>query len=559
MSETNVFQLAQPGTFADSLTDVLREGARTLLAQAVEAEVADFLARHADRTTADGRRRIVRHGHLPERSIMTGIGPVTVRQPRVRDRAGDAGERIRFSPNILPRYARRTKSLEVLIPILYLKGVSTGDFEEALSALVGADAPGLSASTIARLKEAWSEEHERWRKRDLSAKRYVYWWVDGIYLEARLEDQAQCILVIIGATPEGKKELVGFADGVRESAESWRDLLLDLKRRGLSTAPQLAVADGALGFWKALGEIWPTTREQRCWVHKTANVLNKLPKSLHGKAKRALQEIWMAETKKEAVAAFDAFAESYAPKYDKAVECLTKDRDALLAFYDFPAEHWKHLRRRLVSERTAVINQIRGFLLERSIIVRQGLRFLRQLPDILAKRTDVLSPRIVRIVIDLAGDWRQLDERIETVTDEIETLAKSEDSCRRVMTVPGIGPIISSAMVAAIGSGVAFAKGRDFSAWLGLVPKQMSTGDRTILGRISKRGNGYLRMLFMQAARVILLRPANWPKHSFGVWLVRAAQRLHPNVLAAAKLARIAWTVLVQERSYQARVTKAAA
>ena len=264
---------------------------------------------------------------------------MTVRQPRVRDRAGDAGERIRFSPNILPRYARRTKSLEALIPILYLKGISTGDFEEALAALVGKDAPGLSASTIARLKEAWSDEHDRWRKRDLSAKRYVYWWVDGIYLEARLEDQAQCILVIIGATPEGKKELVGFADGVRESAESWRDLLLDLKRRGLSTAPQLAVADGALGFWKALGEIWPTTREQRCWVHKTANVLNKLPKSLHSKAKRALQDIWMAETKKEAVAALDAFADSYAPKYDKAVECLTKDRDALLAFYDFPAAH----------------------------------------------------------------------------------------------------------------------------------------------------------------------------------------------------------------------------
>ena len=197
---------------------------------------------------------------------MTGIGPVAVRQPRVHDRAGADCERIWFSPNILPRYARRTKSLEALIPILYLKGVSTGDFEEALSALVGKDAPGLSASTIARLKEAWSEEHDRWRKRDLSAKRYVYWWVDGIYLEARLEDQAQCILVIIGATPEGKKELVGFADGVRESAESWRDLLLDLKRRGLSTAPQLAVADGALGFWKALGETWPTTREQRCWV-----------------------------------------------------------------------------------------------------------------------------------------------------------------------------------------------------------------------------------------------------------------------------------------------------
>jgi transposase len=221
------------------------------------------------------------------------------------------------------------------------------------------------------------------------------------------------------------------------------------------------------------------------------------------------------------------------------------------------------VRSRLVSERTAVVNQIRGFLLERGIIVRQGLRFLRQLlPDILAKRTDVLSPRMVRIVSDLAGDWRQLDDRIETVTDEIETLAKSDDSCRRVMTVPGIGPLISSAMVAAIGNGTAFAKGRDYSAWLGLVPRQMSTGDRTILGRLSKRGNGYLRMLFIQAARVILLRPANWPKHGFGAWLVRAAQRLHPNVLAAAlanKLARIAWTVLAQERSYEARVTKAVA
>ena len=230
------------------------------------------------------------------------------------------------------------------IPILYLKGISTGDFEEALSALVGKDAPGLSASTIARLKEGWTDEHERWQKRDLSMKRYVYFWADGIHLEARLENQAQCILVIIGATPEGKKELIGFTDGMRESAQSWRDLLLDLKRRGLAAAPELAVADGALGFWKALGEVWPTTREQRCWVHKTANVLNKLPKSLHTKAKRALQEIWMAETKKDAVTALDAFAESYGTKYDKAIDCLTKDRDTLLAFYDFPAEHWKHLR-----------------------------------------------------------------------------------------------------------------------------------------------------------------------------------------------------------------------
>jgi putative transposase len=345
VTETNVFQLAQPGTFTDSLTEVLRHGARALLVRAVETEVAEFLGQHAELKTDDGRQRLVRHGHLPEREIMTGIGSVAVRQPRVRDRQpGRDGGRIRYTPTILPPYARRSKSLEVLIPILYLKGVSTGEFEEVLAALVGKDAPGLSASTIGRLKEVWAEEHAQWSQRDLSAKRYVYFWADGIHLEARLEDQAQCILVIIGATPEGKKELVGFTDGVRESAQSWRELLLDLKRRGLSVAPEVAVADGALGFWKALGEVWPTTREQRCWVHKTANVLNKLPKSLHAKAKRALQQIWMAETKKDALVAFDVFVDAYGAKYEKAAECLTKDRDVLLAFYDFPAEHWKHLR-----------------------------------------------------------------------------------------------------------------------------------------------------------------------------------------------------------------------
>jgi putative transposase len=340
VTDTNVFQLSQPGTFADPLTEVLRNGARALLAQAVEAEVAALLGRHADKLTDDGRQRLVRHGHLPEREIMTGIGPVAVRCPRVRDRVGEGSERIRFSSAILPPYARRSKSLEVLIPVLYLKGISTGDFEEALIALLGKDAGGLSAATVGRLKEAWSEEHARWSKRDLSAKRYVYFWVDGIHVQARLEDQAQCLLVIIGATPEGKKELVGLT----ESAQSWRELLLDLKRRGLAMGPELAVADGALGFWQAIEEVWPQTRGQRCWVHKTANVLNKLPKSQQPKAKRALQEIWMGETKKDALAAFDAFVETWGVKYDKAVECLIKDRDALLAFYDFPAEHWKHLR-----------------------------------------------------------------------------------------------------------------------------------------------------------------------------------------------------------------------
>ena len=268
MTDTNVFQLSQPGTFADPLTEVLRNGARALLAQAVEAEIAALLSSHADKLTEDGRQRVVRHGHLPEREIMTGIGPVAVRCPRVRDRVGEGSERVRFSSAILPPYARRSKSLEVLIPILYLKGVSTGDFEEALIALLGKDAGGLSASTIGRLKDAWWDEHVRWSKRDLSAKRYVYFWVDGIHVQARLEDAAQCLLVIIGATPEGKKELVGLIDGVRESAQSWRELLLDLKRRGLATAPELAVADGALGFWQAVEEVWPKTRGQRCWVHK---------------------------------------------------------------------------------------------------------------------------------------------------------------------------------------------------------------------------------------------------------------------------------------------------
>ena len=344
MTETNVFQLCQPGIFADPLTEVLRNGARALLVQAVEAEVAALLSVHADKLTEDGRQRLVRHGHLPEREIVTGIGSVTVRCPRVRDRVGQGGERIRFSSAILPPYARRSKSLEVLIPILYLKGVSTGDFEEALTALLGKDAGGLSATTVGRLKEAWSQEHARWSKRDLSAKRYVYFWADGIHVQARLEDTAQCLLVIIGATPEGKKELVGLIDGVRESAQSWKELLLDLKRRGLAIGPELAVADGALGFWQAIEEVWPKTRGQRCWVHKTANVLNKLPNSQQSKAKRALQEIWMAETKVAAELAFDAFIESYALKYEKAADCLSKDRDALLAFYDFPAEHWKHLR-----------------------------------------------------------------------------------------------------------------------------------------------------------------------------------------------------------------------
>ena len=330
----------------DRLTEVLRDGARALLTQAVEAEVSEFLAATADLKTDEGCRRVVRHGHLPERQIMTGIGPVAVRQPRVRDRkAGtDDSARIRFTPAILPPYARRSKTLDTLIPILYLKGVSTGDFAPALAALLGKDAPGLSAATIARLKEVWIDEHKRWSERDLSAKSYVYVWADGVYLQARLENESQCILIIIGATPEGKKELLGFVDGARESAHDWRALLLDLKRRGLSMAPRLAVADGALGFWKAIGEVWPRPVSNDAGCIRPPTSSTSCPKSQQPKAKRMLQDIWMAETRTDAEAAFDAFVATYAVKYDKAAECLKKDRDPLLAFYDFPAEHWKHLR-----------------------------------------------------------------------------------------------------------------------------------------------------------------------------------------------------------------------
>jgi transposase-like protein len=345
MDQDKIVEFRNPGAFQDDpLTAVLRDGARRLLAQAVEAEVAAFLAQHVDQVTGDGHRRVVRNGYLPERTIQTGIGSVPVRQPRVRDRGAAPGETpIRFTSALLPRYLRRTRSLEDLLPWLYLKGISTGDFTEALAALLGPDAPGLSAATIARLKEGWQADLDRWHKRDLSARRYVYFWVDGIYFDARLEDR-QCILVVIGATEQGRKELVAITDGYRESEQSWRELLLDLKKRGLESGPQLAIGDGSLGFWKALRQIYGEAREQRCWVHKTANVLNKLPKALQPKAKQHLQDIWMAETRKDANKAFDFFLDAYAAKYDKAVACLVKDRDVLLAFYDFPAEHWKHIR-----------------------------------------------------------------------------------------------------------------------------------------------------------------------------------------------------------------------
>jgi putative transposase len=330
-------------TGQDVLTEILRDGARRMLADAIEAEVAAWIDAHAHLRDVSGRRQVVRNGDLPERTIQTGIGEIPVKQPRVQDRRLPE-QRERFTPAVLPPYLRRTKSLEELIPWLYLKGISTGDFAEALGAILGSDAPNLSATTITRLKGVWEGEHEAWSKRSLSGKHYVYVWADGVHFNIRLEEGRQCILVLMGATAEGKKELIAIADGYRESEQSWKELLLDCKARGLEIEPHLAIGDGALGFWKAMRQVWDTTKEQRCWVHKTANVLDKLPKGSQPKAKRMLHEIYQAEGRKEAEKAFDLFVSTYEAKYPKATECLTKDRDVLLTFYDFPAEHWVHIR-----------------------------------------------------------------------------------------------------------------------------------------------------------------------------------------------------------------------
>jgi transposase-like protein len=345
-----------PAPGRDVLTEILHAGAQRLLAQAIDAEVAEWIKRHGDVVDEAGRRQVVRNGHHPSRTILTGVGPVEVRQPRVHDRrivdtdadgqSLDAAGRpvARFRSAILPPYLRKTKAVEALIPWLYLKGVSTGDFSEALQALVGPQAAGLSATTITRLIGTWQQDYAAWNRRSLEDRQYAYVWADGIHFNIRLEEDRQCILVLMGATPEGRKELIAVADGYRESEQSWRQLLLDCKQRGLVVDPKLAVGDGALGFWKALRQVYPVTREQRCWVHKTANVLDKLHKRVQGKAKEMLHAIWMAPTRAVAEQAFDAFGEMFGAKYPGAVECLQKDRDVLLTFYDFPAEHWVHLR-----------------------------------------------------------------------------------------------------------------------------------------------------------------------------------------------------------------------
>ncbi|MDP7118832.1 MAG: IS256 family transposase [Arenicellales bacterium] len=325
----------------DDLTDLLREGAKRLIAEAVEAEVSATLSEFADYKDDAGHRHVVRNGYLPEREIMTGLGPVSVQVPKVRDRSG-AG--IKFTSAILPPYLRRARSVEEVLPWLYLKGISTGDMQEALEALLGPEAKGLSPASISRLKARWEDDHQAWSGRDLSDKRYVYFWIDGVYFNVRMDEAKQCILVIIGVTEDGVKEFVAIDDGYRESEQSWLMALRDLKQRGLQIGPELAVGDGALGFWKALPKVYGQTRSQRCWVHKTKNVLNCLPKGLQAKAKAALQQIWMAPSREQAHKAFDRFVTMYQAKYPKAAECLQKDREALLAFYDFPAEHWIHIR-----------------------------------------------------------------------------------------------------------------------------------------------------------------------------------------------------------------------
>jgi len=330
----------------DQLTPILLEGARQMLEIAIREEIQSWINDRSHFIDDEGHKLIVRNGFQQERSIQTGLGDLQVKQPRAHDRRRGA-ERETFTSKILPPYLRRAKSIEELIPWLYLKGISTGGFGEALQSILGTNAPGLSATTIARMVQVWQEEYSDWSKRSLDDKHYVYVWADGIYFNIRLADASnkkQCILVMMGATEDGKKELIAVHDGFRESEQSWTEMLNDLQRRGLKEPPSIAVADGALGFWAALRKVWSSTREQRCWVHKTANVLNKFPKSMQDKAKSRLHDIWQADTRTHANEAFDAFIEDFAAKYPRAVDCLEKDRDQLLLFYDFPAEHWPHLR-----------------------------------------------------------------------------------------------------------------------------------------------------------------------------------------------------------------------
>ena len=329
-----------PMTCQNALDDLLRQGAQQMLQQAIENEVSEYLERYAQERDTQGHRLVVRNGRLPQRQILTPAGPVEIHQPRVHDQRPDH----KFVSKLLPPYLRRTPSLDALVPALYLRGISTGDFTEALSSILGANAAGLSATNILRLKEGWQGDYAQWQQRDLSGKRYVYWWADGIYFNVRLSDDRPCVLVILGALPDGTKELVAVAQGQRESKLSWMEVMRDLKRRGLKEAPELAVGDGGLGFWAAKEQEFPKTLEQRCWVHKTANVLDKLPKCMQPAAKEQLHEMYLSPTRAKALEAYHQFLKDYSAKYPKACECLKKDKEVLFTFYDFPAEHWAHLR-----------------------------------------------------------------------------------------------------------------------------------------------------------------------------------------------------------------------
>ena len=340
MANNNVVTLEQPEAINDPLTELLRNGAKQLISKAVEAELSELLAQFSD-VKIDGKQAVVRNGYLPQRQVQTGLGYVDVKIPKVRDRSGQG---IKFNSKLIPPYLKRATRVEEFLPYLYLKGVSTGDFSDALKVLLGDDAKGLSANTISRLKEGWKDEYKAWNKRDLSLKNYVYIWADGIHFNVRGDNDRSCILVIIGATDKGKKELIAIEDGFRESEQSWTEVLQDLRNRHLDKAPKLAIGDGALGFWKALAKVYPETKGQRCWVHKIANVLNKLPKSVQPKVKEAMQDIWMADSREEAYTAFDNTVKRFDAKYARAMKCLVKDKVAMLAFYDFPAEHWRHIR-----------------------------------------------------------------------------------------------------------------------------------------------------------------------------------------------------------------------
>ncbi len=397
MNKDNAKEWDSASSLSDPLTDLLKTGARALIQQAVDAELQAFLGNYAHVTDLRGRQTVVRNGYLPEREIVTGVGNVTVKMPKVRDRSGGG---IKFNSSLVPPYVRKAKRVEAALPWLYLRGISTGDMRPALSVLLGDDAKGLSPAVVSRLKAQWADDYLAWNRRDLSKERYVYVWADGIYSTLRGEDDRLCLLVIIGVNEQGEKRLLALSDGYRESKSSWLSVLQDMQARGLQDAPKLATGDGALGFWAALNEAWPTTQHQRCWVHKTANVLAALPDSIQGKAKAGLKEIWMAETKAQANKAFDTFLRDFEAKYPKAATVLAKDREPLLAFYDCPAEHWIHIRTTNPIESTfATIrhrttrtkncvsrNTLLGLVFQLTLIAEKGWRKIRgfkRLPDVI--------------------------------------------------------------------------------------------------------------------------------------------------------------------------------